>query len=937
MEKIKLKINGVEVEGTPTEDGGFQDNSGKVYSKEELQKLGVQGPPADKNSSAAQETPKGDAPKTQEAQIQESKDKAVDAYQKLHPNASKEEAMAAVEENAKKVDYDTQARTYTDEYKKAVAANGKTFEEKPTESDYSNAKSVELDKLKYKAEGDTYEIYYKDKDGNTKVGNLEWDGKGGYKINDLDGKEVTDYDKNSIKVKDQNAYRTKADEYATLSDKPESTARLHGLGARNREDIHDVALEDFERPLDGQVVKEGEGIMWHTHVTQPSGSPDRDDEHAYLPGQQINLSTNPQFRGILTKNINKNVLGNYVASKDGEAFSKAEFIAAYASSGQYSVKDLRKTVEALSQAGIRDFSGKTTGNDKNSSVFYNNSLFKDLIKDLGAKDWEAEEKKYQSDIENLTNEFKKFHDQINEWSGSASKEDLATLQCINGKFEVTLGNITKGLSEACTKSKELFSKLQELKAKEEAVFALSGEAPADADGFSGQFVERNLKQINEEITKKEEEIQQLQKEIKLHNQNKQEPTIPCQHTKYTDGKPDGKQHASDPNPKYEAWKNALNQMQSSLTTKQEELTKLQEEKTAAEQEMAKLEAEREELLLDVLEYYYDLKNLETTTSSFKDYFTPGNEYYNKIHGADGNFDLNTVLSSHDDIVKDFQDYNRMPVITNLSDYKPGDVIAFDDAHGYVYAVTGEFDPLSGTIKIACFTKEGKQVGSEISIWDQREIVPIKYVRQFDKFYEDYPDTLPPKEEETPEDPEPTPPGPKPQPTPPPATTTPATTTPATTTPATTTPATTTPATTTPATTTPATTTPGTIAPPETIPEIPVFTVPWTSIIYTGPGGEPIGPGGGPYSPHTGLDAIYGTGDTKQSATGLGALAGLAAGAAGLGLTGLIGDRDKDEEDEEDEDEDDVHVIEEVKPEDENAEQSEESNKSEETDSNPQFF
>ena len=102
-------------------------------------------------------------------------------------------------------------------------------------------------------------------------------------------------------------------------------------------------------------------------------------------------------------------------------------------------------------------------------------------------------------------------------------------------------------------------------------------------------------------------------------------------------------------------------------------------------------------------------------------------------------------------------------------------------------------------------------------------------------------------------------------------------------------------------TTPATTTPSTTTPPETIPPIPVFTVPWTDIIYTGtPGGgdEPGGGGSyGPDSPRTGLDAIYGTGDSKQSATGLGALAGLAAGAAGLGLTGLIGDKDDEDEEE----------------------------------------
>ena len=801
----------------------------------------------------------------------------------------------------------------------AAVANGTTTATMD-EATYTSAQKVEIDKLRYKDAGDTYEIYYKDKDGNTVAGNLEWTEDGKYKILDYKtGEEVSGVDESSIRVKDQNAYRTVADQYATISSTPQTTSKLHDIGVRNREDIHDTAIESFQRPLDGATINAGDGIMWHTHITQPSGSDDRD---GYMPGKSIDLSTNPQFRSLVKNNIGNNILGDYLLKKDGEQYSKAEFIAAYASSGQYSVTDLKLTVDALEQNNIRSFKGKTYGSSSSkgtstyvppTSAYYNNKELKDIYADLKDTDWEKKAVEYDEELKSLQGEFQKFHDQLNAWSGEASKADQATLQCINGKFEVTLGNIEKGLKVACEKSKELSIRLETLQKAEDAVFSLSGEAPADADGFSGTFEARSVKVIKEELEKKEKE---------LRNKEDNEPKNPETRTiKGTGSQPDRtEEYESEA---HKDWVTAVAKLK-------EEISNLKQELALAEEELEKREKAREEALIDVLETYYFLKNLDKTKSSFKDYFTAGNKYYDMIHGKDGNFDLSTVLSSHDDIMEDFQDYKRMPVITALSEYEPGAVIAFDDAHGYVYAVTGAFDPLTGTIKIACFDKTGKQVGTEVTIWDQREIVPIKYVRKYDKFYEDYPDTFVPttgQEVETIPDTG----KPKPRPTPTPGTTTPGTTTP----PATTAPPGTTapPATTAPGTTAPpVTTAPGTTTPPEveTIPPIPVFTVPWSTIIYTVPGGGP----GGPDSPHTGLDAIYGTGDTKQSATGLGALAGLAAGAAGLGLTGLIGD--KDDEDEEEEDEDLQEVSEEPK-EEEKKETEEDKEVSESTPSNPQFF
>ncbi len=726
-----------------------------------------------------------------------------------------------------------------------------------------------------------YEIRYVDEEKVTHPANLIVKEDGTYDVLDYKTGEIIPADKvnsESIEILDKNAYRTVADQYATISTSPQTTARLHGIGARDREDIHDTALEDFQRPLDGETIKAGEGIMWHTHVTQPSGSADRDDAGTYLPGQQIDLSTNPQFRSLLKNNIEKNVFGATIIEKNDVAahftaqrkeieasgkfnkadydaldpspyyLSKNEFIATYASTGQYSVKDLSLTADALAKNG-KEF-GKTT-------AFFKGTLFESLLEEMGDTDYAAKAEEYQATANELKAQFKGIHDQINEWSGSASKANQATLQCILGKFEVTIGNIEKALLPACEAAKKFKDMLLDLKEKEEAYHNLLGDGENPND--------RNLDKVKKEL----EELNGKKPDEKLSRQEADGED--------DDGNTKYKTVWYD-NPDYGIWK--------------ENVAKLEEEIKAIEEEIKAMEEELEQLMYDALEAYYQIKNFETTTTSYGQYFKSGTKQYKWLHGEGDKLDMEAIIRSHDDIVEDFEDYARMPVITNLSDYKPGDVIAFDDAHGYVYAVTGEFDPLTGTIKIACFDPTGKQVGSEISIWDQREIVPIQYVREYDPFYESYPDqfTTAPVEDTTAPPPVETTAGgggPRHTTAPPAPTTVPPAPTTAPPAPTTVPP--------TPTTAPPAPTTTLPPVPPEPDTTAP-YTIPYTETVYTG---GPFGPYG-PYGPHTGLDAISGTGDAKQSATGLGALAGLAAGAAGLGLTGLIGDKDEEEEEEKEE-------------------------------------
>ena len=738
-----------------------------------------------------------------------------------------------------------------------------------------------------------YKVSYVDSTGATKYATRVLNADGTFSYEDFHTGEAITVDESTVQVVDSNDYRTVADQYETLSTSPDTTSKLHDIGSKDRDDIHDEALVDFERPLDGETIHEGEGIMWHTHVTQTSGASDRDDSQTYAPGQQIDLSTNPEFRAMVKKNSGNNVFKD---QENNASYSKNEFIAAYASTGQYSAVDLKLTADALN-GELPDYNCTTKLVDFSecSSTFFYGTEFETLYNEIKDEDWNAKAEDYETQVDDLKNQFTSLHDAIDGWSGSASQKDKATLQCILGKFEVTIGNIDKALIPSCKAMKSFIENLEKLEELEQAYVSYHGtmELP---NGMPSQC---------KNVTFDARSVHVIEEELKDKIAN--EPAATITETKYYNARGyevsyrvDGGSEISQErvNPAHITWENEKKALEEEL----EAAKKTDEDNLKA----------LEEQLLVVIQAYYQIKNFETTVKSYSDYFTEGTSQYKWLHGDGNTFDMNSIISNHDYIVDDFEDYSRMPVITHLSEYEVGDVVAFDDAHGYVYAVNGKFDPLTGTITIACYDKYGNQVGSTVSIWDQREIVPVQNVAQYDDFYQDYISTTAPQGSgggtpppSTTAAPETTAPGtPPPDTTVPPETTAPETTAP----PGTTAP----PETTAPETTAPETTAPETTAPIiETIPSIPEQTIPYTTIIYTGATEEEQ------HSPHTGLNAIYGTGDTKQSATGLGALAGLAAGAAGLGLTGLIGEKkDKDEEEDEDEKEEKKHKIEE-KPEEKN--------------------
>ena len=772
-----------------------------------------------------------------------------------------------------------------------------------------------------------------------------------------------------------NEWTTRGDQYAET--RYLENDYYHAHGERDINDIgdQDKALEDIEMTNVHQVesVKKGENISHHYHHTHTDDYTIDGKTISYLPGQMVDLSSTPEnvkaYTDLRETYKSKNLLYNTTSGQDyrhsSGKMSDIEYVATFASSGKYSVQDLFYTTNAISNKS-KGYFGNYDG------PIFGGTEFEKFFNDNAGINYQDKANKYKEEVSEIEKGFLKVHELLSNMAGEASSAfDKHTVECIIGKFEDTMGNINSRLDPAVGAITQLLGGYSGT-APENSNFPFSAPAPfvsCDGQSMSGRPLleqlrdgekilysyqgkgadggalpsgvtaqDPNVKDLTEELygadgngglTKRKQELEEGIK--KIEDDLAKNPEIQPHYEYVTNDA--GKQERKGPTNSAEiaaraAFRAALS---TALSVAKAELAKIEAEITEKTQKLTELQEKVDKMrasLNDLLKYAMLLmgfiKNYETTTSNYKKMVTQQSDG-SYIWGKDENGNdihiskLSDVVNNHDAIIHEFEDTKKMPVISNKSDYKVGDVVAYDDAHGWTSQVTEGFDPLTGTIKIACFDGSGRKIGSDMTIWDQREIAPLSGVEKYDDFYK--PTTAP--QTTTPHYPGPTP---TPSTTAPPATTSPQTTVPQTTTPETI-PETTVP----PETTAPAA---------ETIPGIPVFTIPYGDIIFTGPGGEPIipssptpgspTPGYNPDAPHTGLDSIYNTGETKQSVAGLGALAGLAAGAAGLGLTGLIGDRKEKEDEEEEEKEAKVQEIGEEKKEPEEEQKNDNL-------SNPQFF
>ena len=680
-----------------------------------------------------------------------------------------------------------------------------------------------------------------------------------------------------------------------------------------------VNIENLGRDRTYQDVDtlQHDNQMHHSHITQTN--------RGYLPGAVVQLADNP----YLDKISSGNILGN----TDKSTFSQYDYVATYAATGKYNVEDLFKTVEALETQDV-SFA-------QHPESYWNNK-FDEILSEAGDQVFGTTASKLESEVGQLKQDFTNLHNQLTEWAGSSNDAVQEAIQCILGKFECTMGNIDSVLKPTC----EAFDRLKtNLKTLKEMNNTLNGGVEKGSDPKPGSL-EGDMKKLKDELGEvgkagdtlygQLKELQESLEELKDAQTKAQQeydtiaaqtcPSYTISVPEYNDSDNPNKitgYHDETDSAAVAAWEaeharslaaaeSALNSAKEAVTakeaeieTKNAEIEKKQAEIEAKDKEIEEHKQKMDKVLKDVLKDYFMIKNTVQTVKSFSQYFNGKSEqskWVQQLHSQD----TRAVLHYHDLIVDDFEDYVSMPVITPLSGhyeyseeegryvvvpYEVGDVLVHDDAHGYVYAVTEAWDPLKGTLKVACFDKDGNQIDKDLTIWDQREIVPIKWVREYDpEIYNEYPDhfdinpTPPPTSPEeiiiktTPgTTPGPGPgPGPHPTPTPTPTHIVTPTVTPDVT--------------------------------PDTTPDGPTYST--GSPLGGGPGSvDPtsFGPYGGevygtegpfvPGSPHTGLDAVY-TGDSTNSSSGFGALAGLAAGAAGLGLTGLMKDRNKEEDEEE---------------------------------------
>ena len=663
-------------------------------------------------------------------------------------------------------------------------------------------------------------------------------------------------------------------------------ARENGVGSHDRPDVHDE-------------------FMHETHVTQKTGSDDagwnafgnmNDETGKAVEGYnadlgsggtastRVTLASNPKLTEII------NTTGNPLLTKDTSKFSKLDYIATYAASGQYDSIDLKLMVDALEASGV-EF-------EAHPAHYFKGTILEDkfnILKQQGGK-FSYTREDLEAEIAELRDKVKQAHDTFISWEGGASAKEKEAIETIIGKFEVTMGNIDNALGPACDALDELYAKLEELQKGEEELFALTGE---DGDGAPVGDTGKSLRELNKKLeTLKKEEQSAIDNYSSIAR-------FPVYKKKEQGTETDGSPHMVSTNEYTDAYAASLASAKQKMEDKKKEVADLEKEIADLEVVIEQKKTELDGILEEAIKLYYDITSYETTLDTFESFFYGGinskrqrGATYQDRHQWIESKD--SLLSHHDSTIKLFEDYHDMPVITPISGYyvtdesghsqyvpyKIGDVLIHDDAHGYYYAVTGEFDPLTGTIRIACFDKYGKKIGSDITIWDQREIVPIRYVREFDSEYASIPDNFSepltnsePETEKKTEHHSEKPTGghgtepktdgtePKTQATEPKTDATEPKT---------------------------EATEPKTEATePRTEKTEPPTYEPVT--IPTDPQTETPGPGPGP---HTGLDAMYSAnGETKQSTAGLGALAGLAVGAAGLGLTGLVDDK-KDKKDEE---------------------------------------
>ena len=518
------------------------------------------------------------------------------------------------------------------------------------------------------------------------------------------------------------------------------------------------------------------------------GSHDRPDIHdEFMHHTHVTETVQSDFAEIL--------LSEHPATSEmggGTSLTKNEAILELMTTQQWTKQDAQKYIEDIASSGKVTFSTETPTKDK-----YFVGKYVTWHTELAGTDSKAKATQLRTEVENLKTDFETVKNQMEEWYGSAADSAKSAIGCILGKFIVTMGNIENALEPACEAMDQLYLWLDKMKTEDELLQKLLAEK---------QTLDSNIPK----------------KEI-IHSERVEDGVDSNGITKHKI------EYITRPNPEFTTWQQNVKKKEEEITAKRKIL---------------------DDIVLEVENYYLVITNYQQAIQQFSSFVSSDGSNHYMISSAEN------IVKYHDDIIYEFENFARMPVITNLTDYKVGDIVMFDDSYGTLYKVIEVFDENgkpTGYIKIIAVDENGNPLKGAvpITIWDQREIVPVggKPTEKDPTENPDPPkdpDPTPPPKDPEPTPPEPTPPSREPEPTPP-------------------------------------TPTPPPIEPEPT----------------------PVPPDYIP--PHTGIDAVAGNSVVGTSA-GLGSLAGLAMGAAGLGLTATMGNKEEEDEEEEEQKEKTIEQV-----------------------------
>ena len=275
--------------------------------------------------------------------------------------------------------------------------------------------------------------------------------------------------------------------------------------------------------------------------------------------------------------------------------------------------------------------------DKRDSYYPNFQSVHDQIK---SGEYNHKTQNLKSNVEETLNQYSTLIDCINGWEGSASMSATKSIQSIKGRLSIIMNDITESLIPACKASDKLNEILEELEKEDEKLEALIKER----DRLELIYNEAKSCYDSEPSTKSESYTDPDTQETKtrqVDNPKKEEYRIAMVTAKNN-------------------WDNAIRAVETQQS--------IEEEKCIEVQDLIAL-----------------IKKLQSQIKVMNSYVNPNGTNYNKLNSEE------EMTKNYDSIISDI-DANIDP-----KQYKKGDIIVHDDGFGNLYKVTDVDDYKKGDI------------------------------------------------------------------------------------------------------------------------------------------------------------------------------------------------------------------------------------------------